>query len=74
MAPAPLQGLPEAVHQVELVQQPRRHRHGPIDAAAVLLEGLEHHGLAGQVDMLGRERQGLGDAAAGGVQHGTQKA
>ena len=59
---APL-GLAEAVHQVELVEEPRRHRHGPVDAAAALLEGLEDHGLTREVDVLGRERECLGDPA-----------
>jgi hypothetical protein len=37
------QGLAEAVHQVELVEEPRQHRHGPVDAPPALLEGLEHN-------------------------------
>jgi hypothetical protein len=46
----------------------RRHRHSPVDAPAALLEGLEHHRLASEVDLLGGERQGLGHPAAGGVE------
>ena len=65
---APL-GLPEAMHEVELVQEAGRHRHGPVDALAALLEGREHDRPAGEVDSLGGQRQGLGDAAARDVQH-----
>ena len=43
-------------------------RNGPVDAAAALLEGLQDDGLAGQIDAGGRERQGLGDPAAGVMQ------
>ena len=70
---APLR-LPEAVHKVELVQEARRDRHCPVDALATLIEGLEHDCAAGKVDALGRERQGLGDAAAGGVKHAAKRA
>jgi hypothetical protein len=62
------------VHEVELIQQPGRHRHGPVDAAAALLQALEHDRLAGEVDPLGGEGQGLGDAAAGGVEHAAERA
>ena len=65
---APLR-LPQAVNEVELVQTDGRHRHGPVDALAALLEGREHDRPAGEVDSLGGQRQGLGDAAARDVQH-----
>ena len=45
----------------------------PVDALAALLEGLEHDRPAGEVDALG-VAQGLGDAAAGGVQHAAEGA
>ena len=48
---APLR-LAEAVHEVELVQEAGGHRHGPVDAPAALLEGLEHDRPAGEVDAL----------------------
>ena len=53
---APLR-LPEAVHEVELVQETWRHRHRPEDALAALLEGPEHDRAAGEVDAFGGERQ-----------------
>ena len=71
--PTPLR-LPDAVHEVELVQEAGRRRHGPVDALTALLEGFDNDGLPGQVDPLRRERQGLGDAAAGIVQHGAEGA
>ena len=55
--------------QVELVEEPRRHRDGAVGAAAALLEGLEDHGLAREVDVLACERECLGDPAVGGVEH-----
>lgn len=39
--------FPDAVHEVELVEQPGRHRHGSVDALATFLQRLEHDGLAG---------------------------
>jgi hypothetical protein len=51
---APL-GFSDPVHEVELVEQPGRHRHGPVDAPAALLQALEHDRLAGEVDPLGRQ-------------------
>ena len=38
---APLR-LPDAMHQVEGVQQLGRHRHGAVDTLAALLQALEH--------------------------------
>jgi alkylhydroperoxidase family enzyme len=70
---APLR-LAHAVHEIELVEQPGRHRHGPVDAAPALLQGLEDDRLAGEVDPLGGQRQGLGDAAAGGVEQAAERA
>jgi hypothetical protein len=52
------------VHQVERVEQRWRHRHGAMDAAAAFLEALEQQQATGQVDAVGSERQGLGEAAA----------
>jgi hypothetical protein len=46
----------------------------PEDTLAALLEGFEHHRPAGEVDAIGGERQGLGDAAAGGVEHAAESA
>ena len=39
-----------------------------------LLQGLEDQGPASEVDVLGRERQRLGDPAAGGVEHTAEGA
>ena len=49
-----------------------RHRHRPVDALAALLEGLGHGRPAGGVDRFRGERQDLGDAAAGGVEHAAK--
>jgi hypothetical protein len=49
---AALLGFPDAVDHVEGIQKTGRHRHGPVDALTALLEALEHHSLAGQVDAL----------------------
>ena len=70
---APL-GLAHAVHEVELIQQPRWHRYSTIDAAAAFLQALEHDRLAGEIDPLRGQRQSLGDAAAGGVEHAAERA
>jgi hypothetical protein len=72
MAPAAALRFSHAVHEIKLVEQPGRHRDGPVDAAAALLEALEHDRLASEVDPLGGERQGLGDAAAGGVEQAAE--
>ena len=56
--------LANAVHQVERVEQGWRHRHGAVDAAAAFLEALEQQQSTGQVDAVGGEGQGLGEAAA----------
>jgi hypothetical protein len=61
--------LPDVMDHVEGVEEGRRHRHGPVDTAASLLEALEHHGPAGQVDALRRESQGLADPTAGIMQN-----
>jgi hypothetical protein len=47
-------GLADTVDHVERVQQARRHRHQPVDAAAALLEAREHQRPAGAVDALAR--------------------
>lgn len=66
--------LTKAVHQVEGVQQFGRDGQGTIDALATLLEAFEHHNAVAHVDVVSGQRQGLGDAAAGGVQHATKGA
>ena len=62
------------MHQVERVEQLGRDRHGAEDARAPLLQALEHDDAARQVDALGGQPEGLGDAAAGGVQHAAEGA
>ena len=51
-----------------------RHRNGPVDSGAALLESLEHDRLPGEVEAPGRECQRLGDAAAGVGQHQAEGA
>ena len=55
---APL-GLAEALHQVELIDETRRHRDGAVDAPPALLQGLEDERPAEEVDVLGGERERL---------------
>jgi hypothetical protein len=55
-------------------QKTGRHRHSPVDTLTALLEALEHHGLAGQVDALRGKGQGLTDPAAGIMQDGAERA
>jgi hypothetical protein len=55
--PAPLR-FPDAVHQVERVQQVGGHRHGAENALAALLQVFEHHHAARQVDLPGGEGHG----------------
>jgi len=71
--PAPLR-LPDAVNQIEGVQQLGRHRHGPVNTPAALLQALEHDDAPRQVDLLRRQSQGFGDPAAGCVQHAAEGA
>ena len=66
--------LAQTVHQVEGVEQLGRHRHRPVRPAPALLEALENDHLASQVDPVGGQRQGLGDSAAGGLQHAAEGA
>ena len=40
-----------------------------VDAGAAFLEGFEDDGAPGEVEALGCERQGLGEAAAGVEEH-----
>ena len=47
------------MHQVERLQQRGRHRHGAVDAAAALLQALEHELARGEVDAIDGQRQGL---------------
>jgi hypothetical protein len=54
---------------VEGVEEGGRHRHGPVDAAAALLQALEHQRPAGQIYTRRRECQGFADPAAGVVQN-----
>ena len=61
--------LPDAMDHVEGVEEGRRHRHGPVDAEAALLQALEHHRPAGQIHARRRECQGFADPAAGVVQN-----
>jgi len=70
---APLR-LPDAMHQVEGVQQLGRHRHGAVNTLAALLQALEHHQAPRQVDLLRRQGQGFGNAAASCVQHAAESA
>jgi hypothetical protein len=43
-------------------------------ASSTLLQALEHHYPAGQLDAAGGERQGFGDAVAGGVRYAAEGA
>lgn len=71
MALAASDGVPDAVHQVEVVEGGGRHRNGPVDASAALLEGAEHDAPAREVHALGAHLKELAFPAAG-VQHGAQ--
>src|SRR5215208_292761 len=54
LSPASPLRLPNAVYQIERVQQLGRHRYGAIDAPAALLQALEHDDTARQIDPIGR--------------------
>jgi len=57
--------LADAVHQVERVEQGRGDGDGAVDPAFPLLQALENQGASGEVDAIGGEGEGLGEAAAG---------
>ena len=66
---AALAGLPEPVHEIELVQQGGRNRHGPVDAPAALFEDFEDERPAGEITPAWGERERLRNAAADIIHH-----
>jgi len=52
----------------------RAAQHGAVNTLAALLQALEHHQAPRQVDLLRRQGQGFGNAAASCVQHAAESA
>lgn len=70
---APL-GLPERVHEVEVIERARRHRHRPVDALTALFEAADGDRLRVQVDPRRDELEGFGNPAARIMQDGAEGA
>ena len=56
---APLEG-PEAMHEVEHIDERVGHRHCPIHPRVTFLSGLEDDEIRPEVDPIGGEPQGFG--------------
>lgn len=68
-AAAAFLNFPEAVNEVQGINDIVRNRNGPVQALAAFLEAFEDDDITGKIHAVGRQRQAFADPASGKGEH-----